>query len=113
MGAHTKKDSGSDYGPAIEAWNEMVLDGARLQDALRMDPAGTVVAVVYGGKDDSSAIKFKGKAQQLAEYMQSKYKLSAYIPVIQVDATVDTQSGEQTPVWLFKEDNQPKSVIVV
>jgi len=111
--SHTKKDSGSDYGPAIEAWNEMVLDGARVQDALRMDPAGTVVAVVYGGKDDWSASQFKGSAQRLAKHMQKKYNMSAPIPVIQLDATVDTQSGEQTPVWLFKEDNQPKSVIVV
>lgn len=45
--------------------------------------------------------------------MQSKFKLSAPIPVIQLDQSVDTQSGAKTPVWLYNGKDQPKSVTAV
>jgi len=110
---HTGENSGSSYGPAVLVWNEMVLDGARMQEALKQDPAGTIVAAVYSGKDEWSKKLKKKAAQKMARDMRKKYKLSAPIPVIQLDQAVNTQSGHESPVWVYKAEDQSGSVAVV
>lgn len=86
------------------AWNELILDGHRMLEALDEDPAATVLAMVYSGSPDT--------AKNMAEMFQKKYKLDKPVPIIFLDTAVDVRSGDSTP-WVFKEKDQPDSELMV
>merc|ERR1712137_1326582 len=104
---HTGNDTGTTYGPALLTWNEFVFDGNRVNEALRADPAGTIVATVWSG------YQAKTVAQKMAQQMQEKYKLSAPLPVIMLDHEVNTQEASKSPVWVYRTEDQPASVEIV
>jgi hypothetical protein len=106
----TREGSGGQYGPAITIWNEMVLDGRRMEEAMAVDPAGTIVAAVYAGKDDWSKGMKRPAAQHMARQMQQRWHLSKPIPVIELLTTVDTQTGKKTPVWKYNPADQPHNM---
>jgi len=86
---HTGGPQGGDRGDPMLAWNEMVLDGERMLEALKMDPAGTIPSMVYFGKSGKKAI-----AQQMAADFQAKYNLAKPVPVIKVNTDLDLEVGQ-------------------
>lgn len=93
-----------DYGDNMLAWNELILDGHRMLEALNDDPAATILAMVYSGSP--------GTAQSMAQTFQKKYNLEAPLPVIFLDTNVDVRSGTAKP-WVFKQQDQASSELIV
>lgn len=87
-------------GPLQLVWNEFILDGHRMLEALRQDPAGTVVATVYSGTP--------GMAQSIAKKFAQVYNLPSPLPVIRLDTHVDGRTGNARP-WVFSAQDQASS----
>lgn len=96
---------GSDErGPLQLIWNEFNLDGHRMLEALKEDPAGTVLATVY--------TVTPGMAQQIAKKFGELHNLPGPLPIIMLDTSVDGRTGTAKP-WVFKAEDQVSSFEVV
>jgi hypothetical protein len=97
------------YGPALTAWNELNIDGNRMNEALMADPAGTILAMIYSTEHGPDALS---KLKIMNSNFQKKYKLSKPLPMIMLDTTVDVRNGTASP-WVFKKEDQLADVTVV
>jgi hypothetical protein len=75
---------------SIGNWNELVIDGELMKQYLHHNPAGTIPAIVYASTFPGDG---KAAATTMAQEMATEWGMSAPVPVIKVDLTVDVRSG--------------------
>lgn len=89
-------------------WNEVLLDGSIVLDAVQTDPATAIAGVVYikgnaGGKSD---------AQKLAKAYKENFNMAWDVPIIAVDSNMDvTQPGIEGPFLVEAADEEGRMVV--
>jgi len=82
---HEKGQSGQF--PDLRALNEVIIDGEELLEALDVDAAATVLAMVY--KTDEPGARDIANAMSMQ--MAAEYRLASPVPLIGIDMKVDTR----------------------
>merc|ERR1712048_181832 len=84
----------------VSTWNEIVIDGDRLHQALVDDPALAIPAILYvrDPRDQQSTTIGRKQAKAMAETMAHLFGLTTPVPLVGIDPTINvTAEGAVGP----------------
>lgn len=82
----------ADHDPSAH-WNEYILDGEMMKEALAYNPAGTIPAIVYASAFPGGADAGKAAAKAMAQTFATEWNMDTPVPVIKVDLDVNARDG--------------------